>query len=108
VPLLLVGFLLTWLLRESPLRTASGTAQRDRAAEPTGPVAVGDQPTAVPAPVESLPADTLAAVSDPAIVVDCGPDASEDAPSGVERRRGGSRVSIGVEADPLEDRRRAS
>ncbi|HKY65414.1 MAG TPA: MDR family MFS transporter [Acidimicrobiales bacterium] len=108
VPLLLVGFLLTWLLRESPLRTASGTAQRDRAAEPTGPVAVGDQPTAVPAPVESLPADTLAAVSDPAIVVDCGRDASEDAPSGVERRRGGSRVSIGVEADPLEDRRRAS
>ena len=108
VPLLVVGFLLTWLLRESPLRTASGTAQRDRAAEPTGPVAVGDPPTAVPAPVESLPADTLAAVSDPAIVVDCGPDASEDAPSGVERRRGGSRVSIGVEADPLEDRRRAS
>lgn len=108
VLLLVVGFLLTWLLRESPLRTASGTAQRDMAAEPAGPVAVDAQPSAGHGQVGSLPADTIAAVSDPAIVVDCGPDASEDAPGGIERRRGGPRVSVGAEADPVEDRRRAS
>ncbi|HEY2997303.1 MAG TPA: MDR family MFS transporter [Acidimicrobiales bacterium] len=62
VPLLVAGFVVSWLLRERPLRTASGEAQRG-AAEP---LAAGE--LVHDAPVEVADA-TVAAVSDPALVL---------------------------------------
>ena len=57
VPLLIVGFLVTWLLREKPLRTASG---EDRRAE------AGTEP--VPAAIAGRAEDT--AVADPDLVAE--------------------------------------
>jgi EmrB/QacA subfamily drug resistance transporter len=47
VPLLLAGFLLTWLLKEVPLRTSSGQDQRN--ATPAATVAAAVEPVATPA-----------------------------------------------------------
>ena len=55
VPLLIAGFLVTFLLRERPLRTASGEARRDAALAATE-AEVGEA--------------TLVAASDPAVVLD--------------------------------------
>jgi len=62
VPLLVAGFVVSWLLRERPLRTASGEAQRG-AAEP---LAAGELVHAAPAEVADA---TVTAVSDPALVL---------------------------------------
>jgi hypothetical protein len=62
VPLLVAGFVVSWLLRERPLRTASGEAQRG-AAEP---LAAGELVHDAPAEVADA---TVAAVSDPALVL---------------------------------------
>jgi EmrB/QacA subfamily drug resistance transporter len=62
VPLLAAGFVVSWLLRERPLRTASGEAQRG-AAEP---LAAGEFVHDAPAEVADA---TVAAVSDPALVL---------------------------------------
>jgi EmrB/QacA subfamily drug resistance transporter len=58
VPVILVGFALTWLLREAPLRTSSGQAQRDGRPEdrPEAPVvrAVDDLTEVSPALVVAI------------------------------------------------------
>jgi EmrB/QacA subfamily drug resistance transporter len=71
VPVLLAGFLLTWLLREKPLRTASAEAQRAAAAD--APVETVEAPTharepaLAPAAFDDAP---RVIVGEPAIVLD--------------------------------------
>jgi EmrB/QacA subfamily drug resistance transporter len=90
VPLLAVGFVLTWLLKNVPLRSTSGSAARegaateaadaaDRADELVGSpadrpagravAAAADDGEHLPEAVE-IPVDTMVAVSDPAVVMD--------------------------------------
>lgn len=84
VPLLVAGFLLTWLLRETALRTTSASARAEAEASSTVPVAA------------SIPEDTMAAVSDPAIVVDYG-----EAPVGRDRGNGAPRPGDESPAEPV-------
>jgi EmrB/QacA subfamily drug resistance transporter len=81
VPMLVVGFLLTWLLREMPLRTTSAGARHDGDATGPRPVdhvpgiqAPGDTaPQAGEAVPQPVPAAAVAAAADPALVMDCAP-----------------------------------
>jgi EmrB/QacA subfamily drug resistance transporter len=74
VPVLVVGFALTWLLREKPLRTASGEARRAATADaPTPAEAPAPAPVDAPTPAPALAAfadEPLVAVGEPAIVLD--------------------------------------
>ena len=85
VPLLAVGFLLTWLLKNVPLRSTSGEAARsdastaaDGAASPSVPVerpavrsAAASSRNGEALPLEAeIPVDTMVAASDPAVVMD--------------------------------------
>ena len=73
VPLLLVGFLLTWLLKNTPLRGTSASAERDATPAPPSDedVAVpsGAAP-ADPAPVDAGRVDVPMPVRDPVVVMD--------------------------------------
>jgi len=93
VPLLIVGFVVTWLLRNTPLRSTSGSPERDAEAAPTDAVAAPDVPG-------RTPADAIAAVSDPAVVVDCDPDEAVAVVDGDHARRTGVRVGVGADAGP--------
>jgi EmrB/QacA subfamily drug resistance transporter len=76
VPLLVLGFVVTWWLREKPLRTASAEAQRSRAA----------------APLEAeVPEVTMVATGDRTLVVDWS-DPGAPGPDGVRR---GEPVGVG-------------
>jgi hypothetical protein len=74
VPVLVVGFLLTWLLREVPLRTASGAGQQAdvdaSAAAAVGSSAAGGAVDAPPVGADATPVGGEA--RDPAGVVDWG------------------------------------
>jgi hypothetical protein len=61
VPLLLVGFALTWLLKNMPLRATSASAERDATPAPTAPGA-----DAVPAAAAATPGVATAAPPDAA------------------------------------------
>jgi hypothetical protein len=54
VPVLLVGFLLTWLLREMPLRTRSADGQRDEALTGAVEEAAGPAGELDPEPVHAV------------------------------------------------------
>jgi EmrB/QacA subfamily drug resistance transporter len=114
-PLLAVGFLLTWLLREAPLRTAAGPAPLGAATDRV-PTAVGGGAPVPSGPVEPLPAVGLSVdgrtrpgepAGDAPIVVDCGIDAPP-APAGADEHRRVCRLPVGADAGSLEDRREAS
>ncbi len=74
VPLLLVGFALTWLLKNMPLRGTSASAERDATAAPS-PAGAGDAVPAGVAPADAARADSgrddaLMPVRDRVVVMD--------------------------------------
>ncbi len=76
VPVLVAGFLLSWLLRETPLRTVSAEASRAAAVDaPADALAGGpadapaESPVPAPAPV-AYADEPLVAVVEPAFVLD--------------------------------------
>jgi EmrB/QacA subfamily drug resistance transporter len=74
VPLLLVGFALTWLLKNMPLRATSASAERDATPAPS-PAGEGDAVPAGVAPAGAVRAgsgrdDALMPVRDPVVVMD--------------------------------------
>jgi len=74
VPLLLVGFALTWLLKNTPLRATSGSAERDAVSLPGAEAPAGSVPAdAAPAdarPAPARPAEGHVQVRDPVVVMD--------------------------------------
>ena len=74
VPLLLVGFALTWLLKNMPLRATSASAERDATPAPS-PAGAGDAVPAGVAPADAVRADSgrddaLMPVRDRVVVMD--------------------------------------
>ena len=74
VPLLLVGFALTWLLKNMPLRGTSASAERDATPAPS-PAGAGDAVPAGVAPADAVRADSgrddaLMPVRDRVVVMD--------------------------------------
>jgi hypothetical protein len=95
VPLLIVGFVVTWLLRNTPLRSTSGSAERDAEGVPADGEGAATRSVA-----GSTPADAIAAVSDPAVVVDWDPDGAVAAVDGDHARHTSARVAVGADAGP--------
>ena len=63
LPLMLVGWLVTWLLREKPLRNESGSVRRSADGQPADEMAEGPV-------VPVVPADGTVGTPDPALVLD--------------------------------------
>jgi EmrB/QacA subfamily drug resistance transporter len=82
VPLLVLGFVVTWWLREKPLRTASAEARRS-------PV---EAPADVPVAAE-VPELMMVAPTDPALVVDW----SDPGSPGTDGARHGEPVGVGAD-----------